>query len=473
MTDPIAAREDLADVVDLVAAAAKDYLAGLDAMPVVGPGAAEARERMPSAFPDKGEGTLAPLRALLADGLQAATNSAGPRFFHFVIGGVTPAALGADWITSLIDQNGALWPSSPLSARLEQTAIRWLLDLFDLPSSWGGTLTPSATYANFAGLAAARSWWGERIGVDIGANGLSGLPQVPVLSSGYIHMSARKALSMLGMGREQVRTFARDASGALDLDAMRAALQGLGGLPAIIVGNAGEVNAGDFDPLDAMADLAEKFGAWLHVDGAFGLFARATPEAADLARGLERANSVIGDGHKWLNVPYDCGFVFTRDPAALAKPFAASNAAYLPSPEDPNPNYLFLGPDSSRRARSLAVWATLLAYGRDGHRAMIERHLGLAKHLARRIEAEPDLQLMAPAQLNIVCFRIRPAGASDEECDALNARVGAAVLEDGRVFVGTSTYAGRTVFRPAIVNWRTTEADVDALVDVVLELARA
>ncbi|HVL90850.1 MAG TPA: pyridoxal-dependent decarboxylase, partial [Actinomycetota bacterium] len=320
--------------------------------------------------------------------------------------------------------------------------------------------------------AAARHWWAQQHGVDVDAAGLAGLPPVPVFSSGYIHMSARKALGMLGLGRDAVRTFARDDAGRLDTAALRAALQSLRGAPAIIVGNAGEVNAGDFDPIEEMADLAEEFGAWLHVDGAFGLFARVTPRAHALTRGVERAHSVASDGHKWLNVPYDCGFVFVRDPAALARPFAASSAAYLPAPDDPNPNYLFLGPDSSRRARSLAVWSTLLAYGRDGYRAMIERHLGLARHLARRVEQEPSLELLAPAALNIVCFRFAPDGTSEDEREALNKRVGAAVLEDGRVFVGTSTYQGKTVFRPAIVNWRTAEADVDALIDVLLELSK-
>lgn len=473
MSDPGEHRADLDAVIDAVAAAAKHYLATIDDRPVAGRDSARRREALPGAFPETGIGSLAVVRALLDDGLEAATTSSGPRFFHFVIGGVTPAALGADWVTSLIDQNGALWPSSPLSARLEQHSIRWLLEMFDLPSSWSGTLTPSATYANFAGLAAARHWWAQRHGVDVDAEGLPGLPAAPVFSSGYIHMSARKALGMLGLGRDAVTTLSRDAAGRLDVDALRAALRALDGAPAILIGNAGEVNAGDFDPIDRMADLAEEFGAWLHVDGAFGLFARLTPRTHALTRGVERAHSVACDGHKWLNVPYDCGFVFVRDPASLARPFAASSAAYLPAPDDPNPNYLFLGPDSSRRARSLAVWATLLAYGRDGYRSMIERHLDLAQHLARRVDKEPDLELLAPAKLNIVCFRLAPPGTSEGEREALNKRIGAALLEDGRVFAGTTVYEGKTVFRPAIVNWRSTEADVDLLIDVIVELAAA
>ena len=251
--------------------------------------------------------------------------------------------------------------------------------------------------------------------------------------------------------------------------ALPISLRELDGAPAILIGNAGEVNAGDFDRLDVMADLAERYGAWLHVDGAFGLFARVTPRAAGLAAGIEHADSVIADGHKWLNVPYDCGFAFVRDRALLAKVFSL-DAAYLPPPDDPRPNFGFLGPESSRRARGLAVWATLRAYGRRGHRELVERCLELAQRIGSRVDHAPDLQRLAEVPLNIVCFRFRPDRRSEEELDALNRRLGEAILEDGRVYVGTTVYRGHVAFRPAVVNWRTTEADVDLLVDVVREL---
>jgi glutamate/tyrosine decarboxylase-like PLP-dependent enzyme len=212
-----------------------------------------------------------------------------------------------------------------------------------------------------------------------------------------------------------------------------------------------------------MADLAAQHGAWLHVDGAFGLFARVTPRAAALAAGVERADSVIADGHKWLNVPYDCGFAFVRDPTYLRPPFQLTGA-YLPTDERPSP-------EASRRARSLAVWATLRAYGRSGYRAMVERHLQLAERLGRRIEEQPDFELLAPVRLNIVCFRHRPPGVGDEELDTHNLELGQAVLDDGRVFFGTTRYEGNVAFRPAIVNWRTTKRDVDLVVDVLAELA--
>ena len=446
---------------------ASAFLAGLEQRPVLPAGVDEAADRFGGPLPEEGTGAVAALEELLG-GLDAATGSPGPRFFHFVTGGVTPAALGADWLTTALDQNAFSQVSSPLGTRLERVAVDWLKELFALPAQWGGALTAGATTANLMGLAAARQWWGERHGRDVGADGLAGLPPVPVLSSGFVHPSALKALAMLGIGREAVRTFSRDAAGRLDLPALAAALRDLGGAPAIVVGNAGEVNAGEFDPIDALADLAEEHGAWLHVDGAFGLFARLSPRAAGLAAGVERAHSVIADGHKWLNVPYDCGFAFVRDPDLLARVFSLA-AAYLPS-DEPEPTFGYLTPESSQRARSLAVWAALRAWGRAGYRELVERHLDLAQRLAARVDEADDLERLADVPLNIVCFRYRPPGVPEEELDALNARLGEDLLADGRVYVGTTSFEGRTAFRPAIVNWRTQEEDVDLVAAVVREL---
>jgi glutamate/tyrosine decarboxylase-like PLP-dependent enzyme len=463
VTDPLLVPEDAAAALAYAQREAEHYLAALDDSPVLPAGAVEAAARFGGALPERGDGALVALTELVEQGMGAATRSSGPRFFHFVTGGVTPAAQGADWLASTLDQNAFSAVSSPLGFRLDAVSISWLLDLFELPPSWGGVLTTGATTANFVALAAARRWWAERHGVDVDERGYEGLPAVPVFSSGYVHPSATKALAMLGIGRGTVRALARDEVGRLDVAALERELAALDGAPAILIGNAGEVNAGDFDPIDRMADLAEQYGTWLHVDGAFGLFARLSPRSARLAAGVERAQSVISDGHKWLNVPYDCGFAFVRDPAPLGSTFALS-AAYLPGDEIP-------APESSRRARSLAVWATLRAYGRAGYRAMVERHLDLALRLAERVDASADLERLADVPLNIVCFRYRPDGLDDgPELDELNMRVGEALLADGRVYVGTTRYGGRVAMRPAIVNWRTTEADVDLIADVVREL---
>jgi glutamate/tyrosine decarboxylase-like PLP-dependent enzyme len=450
MPDPLDARDEEA-ALEYVLETARHYLAELSKSPVL----PAHGHRFDGALPEDGDGALAALSELVA-GADVATRSSGPRFFHFVTGGTTPAALAADWLTSLLDQNSFSAVSSPFGDQLEDVAISWLLELFELPESWGGVLTTGATMANFVGLAGARRWWAERNGVDIDARGFAGLPAVPIFSSEYVHASARKALAMLGIGRESVRV--------VDVEALERALRELAGAPAIVIGNAGDVNTGDFDPLARMADLAAEHGAWLHVDGAFGLFARLTPTASALAEGVERAHSVIADGHKWLNVPYDCGFAFVRDPAYLRPPFQFA-AAYLPSDERPSP-------EASRRARALAVWATLRAYGRTGYRAMVERHLELAQRLSRRVDETPELERLAETKLNIVCFRFHPPGLDEESLDELNRALGQDVLEDGRVFVGTTRYQGKAAFRPAIVNWRTTERDVDLLLDVLLELGR-
>ncbi len=460
-------RDETAAAAERAFAEASAWLDGLDERPVLPEGADEVVDRFGGALPEQGSGAVEALDELAA-GLDAATASSGPRFFHFVTGGVTPAALGADWLATALDQNAFSWVGSPLGTRLETVAVGWLKELFDLPAGWGGALTSGATTANLMGLAAGRQWWGEEHGRDIGADGMAGLPPVPVFSSGLIHTSATKALSMLGVGRASVQTFVRDEVGRIDLAALERALRDLGGAPAIIVGNAGDVNAGEFDPLPALADMAEKHRAWLHVDGAFGLFARVSPRSAALAEGVERADSLIADGHKWLNVPYDCGFAFVRDLGLLAKVFTLT-AAYLPSGE-PEPTYGYLTPESSQRARSLAVWAALRAWGRSGYREMVERHLDLAQRLAGLVDEAPDLERLAEVPLNIVCFRYRPPGVPERELDAVNARLGEDVLADGRVYVGTTRFGGKVAFRPAIVNWRTREPDVDLFVDVLREL---
>jgi glutamate/tyrosine decarboxylase-like PLP-dependent enzyme len=470
VADPLNERDLAAEALEQVTKAAGPYLDGLHARPVHDAGADHLLDQLGGPLPEDGEGTLDAVGRLLAVGTRAATHSSGPRFFHFVTGGSTPAAQAGDWTTALLDQVAGLWVASPFATHAETVVLGWLKDLFGLPGSYGGVLTPSATFANMTGLACARYWWAEQYGVDVTADGLAGLPQMPVLSSGYVHVSSRKALQLLGCGRDTVRVFARDDAGRVDLAAMDRALAELDG-PAVIIGNAGDVNTGDFDPIAELADLARRHRAWLHVDGAFGLFAAVSPRTAHLVDGVDRADSVASDGHKWLNVPYESGFAFVREPSVLGRAFGGWNAAYLESGGGAHIDYNALGPESSRRARALPIWATLRAYGRQGHRAMVERHLDLAQRLAGLVEQAPELELLAPVPLNVVCFRYRPAGVPDGELDDLNRRLGEGLLADGRVFAGTTVCRGMTALRPAIVNWRTTEADIDLLVAVVREVA--
>ncbi len=465
MPDPIADRAELESVMRLVESEAESYLRAIDDSLVRPPGAAEP----PTELPGDGVGSMRAVSELIATALEGATRSGGPRFFHFVMGGATPAALGADWLTSTLDQVAFNWVSSPLAARLEQVSLDWLKELFALPREWSAVITTGATAANLVGLAAGRRWWGLQHGVDIDARGFAELPAVPVFSSGYLHASAVKALGMLGIGREQARILARDAAGRLDVQALTAALNALAGKPAIVIATAGDVNTGDFDPLAELATLAHAHDAWLHVDGAFGLFAALSPTTQHLTEGIDEADSVAVDGHKWLNVPYDTGFAFVRDPSLHAGAFASS-AAYLGTEVLARPVFGNLSPEMSRRARSLPVWATLRAYGRNGYREMVERHLRLAQRVARQVDEAPDLERLAEVPLNVVCFRFRPGGVAEDALDALNRKLGDMVLEDGRVYFGTTDYAGKVAFRPAIVNWRTTEEDADLIVRVVREL---
>ncbi len=464
-------RREAAALAPQIADALREAMATVDERIALPPGADAALRGLDVPLPGTGIGAAAALRRLreLIDAAGANTN--GPRSFHFVIGGSTPAALGADLLATIHDTLTYTWVTSPLGVTMELQALAWLRELLGLPRGWAGIMVTGASMANFVALAAARQWWGERLHVDVSARGLSGLPPMPVLSSGYVHASTRKVLALLGHGREAVTVCSREEGGRLDPGILRHELERLEGRPAVVVVNAGEVNSGDFDPVAEAIEIARRHDCWVHVDGAFGLFARVSPRTAHLAAGAEGADSVTVDGHKWLNVPYDSGFAFVRDQDLLVKAFRYT-ADYLPAPDDPRPTLGALGPESSRRARGFAVWATLAAYGREGVRRLVEHDLDLAQLLAARVDAAPDLEGMAEVKLNVVAFRFNPGGLDDEALDALNSRLGAAVLDDGRFLVGTSKLGPRTIFRPVFSNWRTRPHDVDEFVAVVREIGR-
>jgi glutamate/tyrosine decarboxylase-like PLP-dependent enzyme len=314
------------------------------------------------------------------------------------------------------DQIAYAWASSPFASRLEQVAVDWLRELFELPAEFGGVLTTGATMANFVALAAARNRWAERQGVDVEEQGVAGLPAPVILSSGYLHASAVQATGMLVLGRANICRLAKDEVGRLDLAALERELSNCPAT-AIVIANAGEVNAGDFDPIAEIAELCERYQAWLNVDGAFGLFARLSPASRALAEGVERADSVISDGHKWLNVPYDCGVAFVRELERVPRALNVG-APYLPAADD-------------------------------------------------------ELERLADVPLNIVRFRAHPEGFDEPELNEFNDRLGSAIRAGGRVFVGTTTYAGKTALRPAIVNWQTETGDIEPLVAVIRELIRS
>ena len=457
---------------DRAHALAAEYLANLADRPVSRrPGPAEMAAALDEALPESGCDPAAAVSEWFHRAEGGIVASGGPRFFGFVNGGATPAALAGDWLASAIDQNAGMWLSSPAAAQTELTVLRWLKELFGLPADWAGALTSGATMANLVGLAAARQWAGARLGFDAAADGLAGRAPIAVISSTEIHASAVKTLATLGFGRNSVRRVAAPG-GAVDLAALAVELAGING-PAIIVGNAGEVNTGAFDDLAGLADLrdAHPGGAWLHVDGAFGLFAAASPTLAHLTRGIERADSVAADGHKWLNVPYDSGFAFVRDGDALRGAFAGSGA-YLTPGADAGWDPLTHVPEMSRRFRGLAAWCALKADGRSGYRALVERCVGNAAGFAAWVERTPGLDLMAPAPLIVVCFRYTPDGLDDDATDAFNRAAVAALQADGRVFVTGTVWRGRAAIRAAFDNWATGSADVAVLQEAVADIGR-
>ncbi|MEU0097697.1 pyridoxal-dependent decarboxylase [Streptomyces sp. NPDC006267] len=417
-------------------------------------------------LPERGSG----LRAALGDfaerwepGLSA---SAGPRYWGFVTGGVTPAALAGDWLTAVADQN-SFSSLDGAGQELERETVAWLRDLFGLSREQEGTLVSGATMSNMVGLAVAREWLGERLGVSPAEEGAAALGAVRVLS-GSPHSSVPKSLSMLGLGRRSlvlVPTLA--GREAVDPVALEAALEQADG-PCVVVANAGTVNSGDFDDLRAIVRLRDRYDFWLHVDAAFGGFAALSPASEYLVDGMGEADSVCVDLHKWLNVPYDSAVQFTRRQDLQVRVFRNA-AAYLgpdaaarPDPAGGGVDRVHRTPENSQRLRALAAWFTLRAYGREGHREIVERCMACARSLAASIDAAPGLRMLAPVRLNVVCFTL----AENPTPTRLAALSGKAA---GRVFLTPTVYAGVPALRAAFSNWRTTEADVRIAFETLCE----
>lgn len=382
--------------------------------------------------------------------------SAGPRYLGFVTGGTTPAALLGDWLVSAFDQN-AQWEGDTIAPNLELEALRWLADIVGIPVGFDGITVTGATMANFVGLATGRQWLGEERGVDLSETGLHAMHPVTILS-GTPHSSIYKVASMLGLGSGAVEKVATlPGSEAVDPEALESRLVELGDRPVIVVGNAGIVNNGDFDDFSAIGALKKRHPFWFHVDGAFGLIATASPQLRHLAAGLDHADSITVDGHKWVNVPYDGGYAYTKALESRLRVFR--NAAPYLSPPEANPrNVLHLGPENSRRWRALPLWFALHAYGAEGLIEIVERCCSLAREMGERIGQIPGLRLAAPVQLNITCIELE-AGADMPSMRQLQRRL----VEAGEVFATPSIYQGRPIMRLAFSNWRTSREDLDRI----------
>lgn len=381
---------------------------------------------------------------------------AGPRFFGFVVGGVLPATLAANWLAGAWDQNSGLFTPTPATAQLEQVALNWLLDLFKLPPDCGGAFVTGATMANFSALAAARHALLKRAGWNVEADGLFGAPPITVVVSEESHPTLFKSLGLLGLGRNRVVKVPIDSQGRMRAEAIPS-IEG----QTIVCTQAGNVNTGAFDPFTEICERAHTAGAWVHVDGAFGLWATTAPSTAALAAGLENADSWATDFHKWLNVPYDSGIALVRDAESLRAAMAIT-ADYLPTSEFRNPSDFT--PELSRRARGVEVWAALRSLGRQGVAELVERNCRQARRFAEGLQAV-GFKVLNEVVLNQVLVAFGDAQTTN--------RIISEIQADGTCWCGGTLWQGQTAMRISVSSWATTDEDVERSLAAMVRIARA
>jgi glutamate/tyrosine decarboxylase-like PLP-dependent enzyme len=433
------------------------YLGQLDSRPVrPSPAAVAALDGLEMPLPESPAASTAVLAELDALVAPATMATAGPRFFGFVIGGALPAALAANWLATAWDQNAAIASITPGVARVEAVALRWIVDVLRLPVTTEGAFVTGATMANFTALAAARHAVLAHAGWDVAADGLVGAPPVTIMAGEEAHPTLLKALALLGFGRRHVVRLPVDSQGRVRAESVPRPSG-----PTIVCLQAGNINTGAFDPFDAICGPARAAGAWVHVDGAFGLWAQASSRLAQLSRGVEFADSWATDAHKWLNVPYDSGLAFVRQPGALPAAMAIT-ADYLPSagagrsPSD-------YTPELSRRARGVEVWAALRSLGRSGLAAMLERNCRQARQFTARLSSA-GYEILNDVVLNQVLVSFGSPEATR--------RVIAAVQEDGTCWCGGTVWQARAAMRISVCSWATTDADVELSIEAILRAAR-
>ena len=440
------------------AARATRYLDGLDARPVAPDPSAMARlveldEPMPMTGSAPSD-VLARLDEMVAPATMA---MAGPRFFGFVIGGALPVSVATNWLSTAWDQNTGLYRATPGTAVIERVALRWLAELFGFPADTAGAFVTGATVANLCGLAAGRHRVLANAGWNVEANGLFGAPPITVIVGEEVHPTVLKALGLLGLGRDRIVRVPVDGQGRM----LASALPAISG-PTIVVAQAGNLNTGAFDPLPAIIAHAHAGGAWVHVDGAFGLWAGAVPALAHHVVGVEQADSVATDAHKWLNVPYDSGIALVKDGEALRAAMAVT-ASYLPTAsEERNPSDYT--PELSRRARGVDVWAVLSSLGKEGVAAMIGGTCDHARRFAEGLGAA-GFDILNDVVLNQVLVSFGTPERTH--------RVIAAVQEEGTCWAGPTLWQGKTAMRISVSSWATTTADVDKSVAAIIRVAGA
>ncbi len=400
-------------------------------------------------------------------GLRAMT---GPRFFGWVIGASHPVGVAADWLTATWGQNAGNHEASPAAAAAETVAAKWLLDLLDLPRESSVGFVTGATIANFVCLAAARGAVLRRVGWNVEANGLFGAPPIHVLIGDDAHTSVFSALQFLGLGHDRVIRVPTDAQGRIIAEEFAHAISNCAG-PTIVIAQAGQLNTGAFDPVADIVAAARRHDAWVHVDGAFGLWARACPATEHLAAGFDTADSWATDGHKWLQTPYDCGYVIVRDAEAHRSAMTIA-ASYLPPVAEGERDPSHYVPELSRRARGFATWAMIRHLGRDGIAVMVAEHCRLARVLAERLAREPSVHVLNDVVLNQVIVRFGSSEA-DQNADRMTQETIRRIQADGTCFAGGARWRDRWVLRLSVISAPTTEADIVRTADAICAAWRA
>jgi glutamate/tyrosine decarboxylase-like PLP-dependent enzyme len=471
--------DDRRDLLNRTTELANDFLDRLPNRPV---GRATDLEKLRAALggplPDGPQDSIAVIEGLARAAEPGIVGTAGPRFFGFVVGGSVHTGLAADWLTSAWDQNAGLYALSPAASVAEEVAAAWLLELFGLPEGSSVGFTTGATMATFTGLAAGRHRVLERAGWNLEDDGYVGAPPIAVVLGEEAHVTVFASLQMLGLGRARVHKIAVDGQGRMRPDALRETLGRLEG-PVIVNAQAGNVNTGAFDPLDEIVPIVRELpNAWLHVDGAFGLWAAAVPELRDRVAGLAGADSWTTDSHKWLNVPYDSGVVICRDAAAHHAAMTLGAAYYVETAGGERDPYNWVA-ESSRRARGFPVYAALRSLGRSGLAAMIGGCCAIARRMADGLRDAEGVTILNDVVLNQVLARFSPPGSApgagsgpDAASDDYTRRVIAAVQADGTCWLGGTTWHGMAAMRISVSNWSTTDADADISVEAILRCAR-
>lgn len=423
------------------------------------------RRQLAVPLSDTGEPETAVIDALALAGALGTVATQGPRYHGFVVGGSVPAATAADWLVSAWDQNAGVYVLSPIVSVVEDVTAGWLKALAGLPAGWSTGFVTGCQAANLTALATARHHMLAKAGWDVEANGLYGAPCLHVVCSEESHYTIFNALKLLGLGAERVTKVPADEQGRMRADALARTLDSLSG-QVIVCAQAGNVNTGAFDPIDEIATIASAHGAWLHVDGAFGLWAATSPARAHLVKGIARADSVATDAHKWLNVPYDSGVVFTAHPASHRRAMTLSAAYIIESAKERDPHEFV--PEESRRARAVPVYAALRAMGRQGVGDLVDRCCALATRLANQLRADSRLAILNDVVLNQVLVRVTTGPDSDGATRAMVDRL----QDEGTCWASGTTWHGMAALRVSISNWSTTEADIDRTAGAIIRCTR-